>query len=51
MMNLICPMDLILFFDIQDCFEYIIKKHETIIDTDNPPVEIDVNEIKKQDCF
>ena len=25
-------------FDIQDCFEYIIKKQETITDTDNPPV-------------
>ena len=34
-------------FDIQDCFEYIIKKHETITDTGNPPAEIDVNEIKK----
>ena len=25
-------------FDIQDFFEYIIKKHQTITDTDNPPV-------------
>ena len=33
-------------FDIQYYFEYIIKKHEIIKDTDNPPVEIDVNEIK-----
>ena len=32
-------------FDIQDCFEYITKKHESIADTNNPPVEIDVNEI------
>ena len=35
-------------FDIPDCFEYVIKKHETITDTDNPPVEIDVNEIKNR---
>ena len=38
-------------FDIQDCFKYIIKKHETITDTDNPPVEIDVNEIKNGIVF
>ena len=31
--------------DIQDYFEYIIKKHETI--ADNAPVQIYVNEIKK----
>ena len=30
-------------FDIQDYFEYIIKKHETI--ADNPPVQIYVNKI------
>ena len=30
--------------DIQDYFEYIIKKHETI--ADNPPVQIYVNKIK-----
>ena len=36
-------------FDIQDYFEYIIKKHETI--ADNPPVQIYVNKIKKHDCF
>ena len=35
-------------FDIQDCFEYIINKHETITDTGNPSVEIDVNEIKNR---
>ena len=35
--------------DIQDYFEYIIKKHEAI--ADNPPVQIYVNKIKKQDCF
>ena len=34
--------------DIQDCFEYITEKHETI--ADNPPVQIYVNKIKKQDC-
>ena len=38
-------------FDIQGCFEYIIKKHETITDTDNPPVEIDVNEIENRIVF
>ena len=31
--------------DIQDYFEYIIKKHETI--ADNPPVQIYVNKFKK----
>ena len=35
--------------DIQDYFEYSIKKHETI--ADNPPVQIYVNKIKKQDCL
>ena len=35
--------------DIKDYFEYIIKKHKTI--ADNPPVQICVNKIKKQDCF
>ena len=34
--------------DIQDYFEYIIKKHETI--ANNPPVQIYVNKIKKG-CF
>ena len=38
-------------FDIQDCFKYIIKKHETITDTDSPPVDIDVNEIKNRIVF
>ena len=38
-------------FDIQDCFEYIIKKHETITDRDNPPVETDANEIKNRIVF
>ena len=33
--------------DIQDHFEYIIKKHETI--ADNPPVQIYVNKIKSRD--
>ena len=31
--------------DIQDYFEYSIKKHETI--ADNPPVQVYVNKIKK----
>ena len=50
MMNLICPIDLILFL-IFNSFEYIIKKHEPITDTDNPPVEIDVNEIESRIVF
>ena len=32
--------------DIQDYFEYIIKKHQTI--ADNPPVEIYVNKIENR---
>ena len=35
--------------DIQDYFEYIIKKHETI--ADNPPVQISVNKIKNRIVF
>ena len=37
--------------DIQDYFEYIIKKHETIVD--NPPVQIYffVNKIKNRIVF
>ena len=35
--------------DIQDYFEYIIKKHETI--SDNPPVQIYVNKIKTRIVF
>ena len=35
--------------DIQDYFEYIIKKHETI--ADNPPVQIYVNKIKNRIVF
>ena len=35
--------------DIQDYFEYIIKKHETI--AEDPPVEIDVNKIKNRIVF
>ena len=35
--------------DIQDCFEYIIKKHETI--ADNPPVQIYVNKIENRIVF
>ena len=33
--------------DIQDFFEYIIRKHQIV--TDNPPIRIDVN--KKKDYF
>ena len=42
-MNLICLMDLIWFL-IQDYFEYIIKKHETV--ADNLPVQNYENKIK-----
>ena len=35
--------------DIQDYFEYIIKKHETI--ADNPPAQIYVNKIKNRIVF
>ena len=35
--------------DIQDYFEYIIKKHETIVD--NPPVQSCVNQIKNMIFF
>ena len=35
--------------DIQDYFEYIIKKPETI--ADNPPVQIDLNKIKSGIVF
>ena len=34
---------------IQNCFEYIIKKHETI--ADNPPAQIYVNKIKNRTVF
>ena len=35
--------------DIQDYFEFIIKKHETL--TDNPPVQINANQIKNRIVF
>ena len=35
--------------DIQDYYEYIIKKHETM--ADNPPVQIYVNKIKNRIVF
>ena len=35
--------------DVQDYFEYIIKKHETI--ADNPPVQIYVSKIKNRILF
>ena len=38
-------------FDIQDYFEYIIKEHETITDTDNPAVKIYLNKIKNRIVF
>ena len=35
--------------DIQDYFEFIIKKHETL--TENPPVQIYPNKIKNMELF
>ena len=35
--------------DIQDYFEFIVKKHETI--ANNPPVQIYVNRIKNRIIF
>ena len=35
--------------DIHDYFEYIIKKHETLVD--NPPVQIYINKIKNRIVF
>ena len=46
-MNLIWLTDPI--SDIQNYFEYIIKKHETI--ADNPPVQIYINKIKNKIVF
>ena len=42
-------MDLIV-SDIQDYFEYITKKHETVADY-SPPVQIYVNKIKNRTAF
>ena len=44
MVLLICLM--VLIADIQDYFELIIKKHETL--TENPPVQIYLNKIKNR---
>ena len=51
MMNLICLMDCILLqiTRIQDNFEFIIKKHETL--TENPPIQIYPNKTKKRTVF
>ena len=35
--------------DIQDYFEFIIKKHETL--TENPPIQIYLNKIKNRIVF
>ena len=35
--------------DIQDYFDFIIRKHETL--SENPPVQIDVNRIKNRIVF
>ena len=42
-------MVLILFADIQDYFEFIIKKHETL--TENPSIQIYPNKIKNRIVF
>ena len=51
MMNLICLMDCILLqiTRIQDNFEFIIKKHETL--TENPPIQIYTNKTKNRIAF
>ena len=51
MMNLICLMDCILLqiTRIQDNFEFIIKKHETL--TENPPIQNYPNKIKNRIVF
>ena len=35
--------------EIQDFFEYIIKKHEPV--TDNPPIRVYVHEIENRNAF
>ena len=47
-MNLNCPMDRIL-SDIQDYFEYILKKHGESVD--KPSVQIYVNKIENRVTF
>ena len=51
MMNLICLMILIRFltFNIQDYFQFIIKKHETL--AENLPIQIYPNKIKNRIVF
>ena len=49
MILLIYPIGSYSVSDIQDYFEYIIKKHETI--ADNPPVQIYVKKIKNRIVF
>ena len=51
MMNLICPMDLILFLIFKIVLNTSLKKHETMRDTENPPVENDMNEMKNRIVF
>ena len=43
------PDDSYSIFDIQDYFEFIIKKHKTL--AENPPIQIYLNKIQKQDRF
>ena len=49
MILLIYQMALVLYVDIQDSFEFIIKKHETL--TENPLLQIYVNRIKNRIVF
>ena len=35
--------------DVQDYFEYIIKRHETV--NDNPAISIDINKIENRIAF
>ena len=49
MMNFICLMDHISVSNIQDYFEYIVKKHETI--ANNSPVQIYMNRIENRIVF
>ena len=44
-------MDLILFLIFKIVLNTSFIKQETITDTDNPPVEIDANEIKNRIVF
>ena len=49
MKNLIYLMDHVLYKDIQDYFEYILKRHETA--TDNPLIRTYMNKIENRITF